>query len=200
MSNKLEKFIHDNREAFDSDEPRPQLWKKLRSELQDKKKDDRVFHLSFLRWTAAAAVVIMLVGMFYYINRQQTPQSVAGIDTTTTNDSQQPDAFLTQMDPAFAKQVYHFTQLIELKRNELKQIEKEQPVLYGQFVNDVRRLDSSYQALRAELPANPDPEVLLEAMIQNLRLQADLLNQQLTIIKEIKQSKKDGHEKNTRSA
>ena len=195
MSNKLEKFIHDNREEFDSEEPRPQLWRNLKSELENEKKDDRVFHLSFLRWTAAAAVVIMMVGMFYYINRQQSKETFAGTTTTT-----QPDDALAQIDPAYAKQVYHFTQLIELKQNELKQIEKEQPELYGQFVKDIRKLDSSYQSLRAQLPANPDPEVLLEAMIQNLRLQADLLNQQLTIIKEIKQSKKDGHEKNTRSA
>ena len=194
MSNKLEKFIQDNRDAFDSEEPRPQLWKKLRSELEDEKKDDRVFHLSFLRWTAAAAIVIMLIGMFYYINRQQTPEIVAGTTGTTQSD----DA-LAQIDPAYAKQVYHFTQLIELKQNELKQIEKEQPELYKQFVKDIRKLDSSYQGLRAQLPANPDPEMLLDAMIQNLRLQADLLNEQLTIIKEIKQSKKDGHEKDTRS-
>ena len=195
MSNKLEKFIQDNREEFDSEEPRPQLWKKLRSELEHEKKDDRVFHLSFLRWTAAAAVVIMLVGMFYYLNRQQTPDTVAG-KSNTNEVTEDP---LAQIDPAYAKQVYHFTQLIELKQNELKQIEKEQPELYGQFVKDVRKLDSSYQGLRAQLPANPDPEVLLEAMIQNLRLQADLLNQQLAIIKEIKQSKKDGHEKDTRT-
>jgi hypothetical protein len=194
MSNKLEKFIQDNRDAFDSEEPRPQLWKKLRSELEDEKKDDRVFHLSFLRWTAAAAIVVMLIGMFYYINRQQTPETFAGTTGTTRSDDP-----LAQIDPAYAKQVYHFTQLIELKQNELKQIEKEQPELYGQFVKDIRKLDSSYQGLRAQLPANPDPEMLLDAMIQNLRLQADLLNEQLTIIKEIKQSKKDGHEKDTRS-
>jgi hypothetical protein len=104
------------------------------------------------------------------------------------------------LDPAYAKEVYHFTQLIELKQNELKQIEREHPELYSQFVEDVHRLDSSYQVLRAELPANPNPEMLLEAMIQNLRLQADLLNEQLTIIKQIKKTKKDSHEKDTRSA
>lgn len=195
MSNRLENFVDDNRDAFDSEEPRPQLWKKLRAELEHEKKDQRVFHLSFLRWTAAAAVVVMMLGMFYYINKQQTKDP-----ETASNNTEQTDDVLSQIDPAYAKQVYHFTQLIELKQNELKQIEKEQPELYGQFVQDIRQLDSSYQSLRADLSANPDPEVLLEAMIQNLRLQADLLNQQLTIIKEIKQSKKDGHEKNTRSA
>lgn len=194
MSNKLEKFIQDNRGEFDSEEPRPQLWKDLRAGLGKEKKDERIFHLSFLRWTAAAAVVIMMAGMFYYMSTRQPADSIVG-----NTPSSPQDEYLKSVNPIYAKEVYHFTQLIELKQSELKQIEKEQPELYGQFVKDIHRLDSSYQQLRSELPANPDPETLLEAMIQNLRLQADLLNQQLTIIKEIKQSKKDSHEKNTRS-
>lgn len=197
MSNKLEQFIRDNREEFDSEEPRPQLWKKLQSEMQPGKKGDNVRHLSFLRWTAVAAIFVMMLGMFYFMNRQNQQ------DTIVENKIGIPpgDAqLLDQVNPAYAKEVYHFTQLIELKQNELKQIEKEHPELYGQFVKDINRLDSSYRALRAELPANPDPETLLEAMLQNLRLQADLLNEQLTIIKQIKKSKKESHEKNTRSA
>jgi hypothetical protein len=197
MSNKLEQFIRDNREEFDSEEPRQQLWKKLQSEIGPRKKNDNVRHLSFLRWTAVAAIFVMMLGMFYFMNRQNKQDAIVenkiGIPP---GDAQ----LLDQVNPTYAKEVYHFTQLIELKQNELKQIEKEHPELYGQFVKDIRRLDSSYQALRAELPANPDPETLLEAMLQNLRLQADLLNEQLTVIKQIKKSKKESHEKNTRSA
>ncbi len=198
MSNRLEQFIQDNRDEFDSEEPRPQLWKNLRTELETgSRKNDSVFHLSFLRWTAAAAVVVMVLGMFYYMDRRKADNNFAG----TTNPSEvKEDKYLKGLDPAYAKEVYHFTQLIELKQNELKQIEREHPELYSQFVEDVHRLDSSYQVLRAELPANPNPEMLLEAMIQNLRLQADLLNEQLTIIKQIKKTKKDSHEKDTRSA
>jgi len=40
------------------------------------------------------------------------------------------------------------------------------------------------------LPSNPNREQLLEAMIQNLKLQTELLNQQLLIIQKIKQAKK----------
>jgi hypothetical protein len=198
MSNRLEDFIRDNREEFDSEEPRPQLWKKMRADLEDgDKRNDKIFHLSFLRWTAAAAIVVMMAGMFYYMNQRQQVTGVAGKGTPAQTEI---DTMLDQIDPTYAKQVYHFTQLINLKQNELKQIEKEHPELYSQFVTDIHKLDSSYQALRAELPANPDPEMLLEAMLQNLRLQADLLNQQLTIIKQIKQNKQSSHEKDTRSA
>lgn len=195
MSKKLEQFISENREAFDSEEPRPQLWKDLRSNIERQdRRNDKIFHLSFLRWTAAAAIVIMILGMFYYMNRQQAADNFAVNGTSTQTQDE-----LSKINPVYAKEVYHFTQLIELKQAELKQIEKEQPELYSQFVKDIHKLDSSYQALRAELPANPDPETLLEAMLQNLRLQADLLNQQLTIIKQIKQNKQTSHEKDTRS-
>lgn len=196
MSKKLEQFIREHRDEFDSEEPRPQLWKNLRDDIehQDRHKD-KVFHLSFLRWTAAAAIIVMILGMFYYMSKQQSADNFAAKETTP---NEQQD--LSKINPAYAKEVYHFTQLIEIKQNELKQIEKEHPELYSQFVKDIHKLDSSYQVLRAELSANPDPETLLEAMLQNLRLQADLLNQQLTIIKQIKQNKQTSHEKDTRSA
>jgi hypothetical protein len=41
--------------------------------------------------------------------------------------------------------------------------------------------------------------MLLEAMIQNLQLQLNVLNQQLNIIHQIKDSKKYSHEKNAQN-
>ena len=196
MNNRLEQFIQDNREAFDNEEPRPQLWKNLQARVLENQKDERVFHLSFLRWTAAAAVLIMLAGIFYYMEQRQDPTLAKAEPSTspvTTED------VLNELDPNYAKQVYHFTQLIELKQTELKQIEKEHPELYHQFVKDINKLDSSYQALRTELPRNPNRELLLEAMIQNLRLQTELLNQQLSIIKQLRQKNTKDHESISKS-
>jgi len=197
MSNRLEKFVQDNRDAFDSDEPRPQLWKNLVEQLGETKNDERVFHLNFLRWTAAAAVIIMMLGMFLYMHHDRVEGSIAKVDTSSSAAS--PDQVLNELDPNYAQQVYHFTQLIELKQNELKQIEKEHPELYHQFVRDINKLDSSYQALKMELPRNANRELLLEAMIQNLKLQSDLLNQQLFIIKKINQSNSKENDNNSKS-
>ena len=72
--------------------------------------------------------------------------------------------------------------------------------MYKQFLGDMNKLDSSYNTLKNELPVNPNREQLLEAMIQNLRLQTELLNQQLFIIKQIKQSKSKTNEKNSTPA
>jgi hypothetical protein len=191
MSNRLEDFIKDNREAFDSEEPKPQLWRDLQSQVAENKKDDRVLHLNFLRWTAAAAVVIMIVGAFYMLfNKDITAPSLTRNSPTTVT----PDEVLSELNPTYAKEVYHFTQLIELKQSELRQIEKEHPELYQRFVRDINKLDSSYQSLKTELPKNANRELLLEAMIQNLRLQTELLNQQLSVIKQLNQKNKQKDE------
>ena len=176
---------------------RPQLWKNLQAQVQESQKDERVFHLSFLRWTAAAAVLIMLAGIFYYMEQKKESTTLAKTELSSTPVT--TEEVLKDLDPDYAKQVYHFTQLIELKQGELKQIEKEHPELYHQFVRDINKLDSSYQALKTELPKNANRELLLEAMIQNLQLQSELLNQQLSIIKQLKQKNTKDHESISKS-
>ena len=192
MSNQLEDFIKDNREAFESEEPKPQLWRDLQARVAENQKDDRVMHLNFLKWTAAAAVVIMMVGTFYIVFNQGPTTPV--ISTNNSSTTVTPDQVLNELNPTYAKEVYHFTQLIELKQSELKQIEKEHPELYQQFVKDINKLDSSYQALKTELPKNANRELLLETMIQNLKLQTELLNQQLSVIKQLNQKNKQENE------
>ena len=94
-------------------------------------------------------------------------------------------------------EVNEFAKMIVLKQEELKQVSKEQPELYSKFTKDITQLDSSYNTLKNKLGVTPNREMLIEAMIQNLELQLNVLNQQLGIIHQIKQSKKYSHEKNT---
>jgi hypothetical protein len=84
--------------------------------------------------------------------------------------------------------------LIEIKHEELKTLEKDEPLLYRQFSGDVQKLDSVYHSLKTQLPGNSNREQLIEAMISNLQLQIGLLNKQLSIIKKIKYSKKSAYE------
>jgi hypothetical protein len=93
------------------------------------------------------------------------------------------------------KEMYYYAKLIELKHEELKTLEKDEPLLYRQFSGDVQRLDSVYHSLKTQLPNNSNREQVIEAMISNLQLQIGLLNKQLEIIKKIKHSKKSAYEK-----
>jgi len=213
MGTRLEQFIQDNRDEFDSDEPGEQVWKKLEEKIPNpgiqepnlKKQEanrGKLIAMKMLRWSAAAAILVLAgLGVYSLFNDRTTPSHETAQHTVTTDTpAAESDPILKEINPTYAKEVYHFTQLIELKQNELKEIEKEHPNLYKKFVSDIDKLDSSYNALKTELPVNPNREQLLEAMIENLRLQTEILNQQLSIINEIKASKNNNHERTSKKA
>jgi hypothetical protein len=199
MSNQLEDFVRDNRDHFDSEEPSPQVWKKLDRQLSPKKNNGKVIAMRFIRLSAAAAIIILAgFGVYSLIINKKENDTVKKEKTSTPGGTANED-ILSKINPAYAKEVYHFTQLIELKQGELKQLEKDNPELYKQFLTDIEKLDSSYNALKKELPDNPNREQLLEAMIQNLRLQTEVLNQQLEIIQKIKHSKSNSDESKSKN-
>jgi uncharacterized protein YqiB (DUF1249 family) len=88
----------------------------------------------------------------------------------------------------------HYASVIEIKRSELKRIEKEEPQLYQEFSSEIRKMDENYQRLKNDLPASPNQEETVKAMIRNLQIQADVLNQQLEVIKQINKSKKENND------
>jgi hypothetical protein len=181
--------------------------------------------IPFKRWlSAAAAVVILFVsGLLYFTMHQNKvspeiankrpvpvepsnnlPVPSKSTDTAAVFVQSSPD--ITQKtNPAETlnassdigenKEMYYYAKLIEIKHEELKTLEKDEPLLYRQFAGDVQKLDSVYHSLKTQLPNNSNREQVIEAMISNLQLQIGLLNKQLGIIKQIKNSKKSAYEK-----
>ena len=92
------------------------------------------------------------------------------------------------------EEIYHYARLIEIKQNQLKMLQQTEPGLYRDFVKDIKILESAYQELKMQLKENRDKEPLLEAMIENLKMQAALLNTQLGIYRK-NHNKKQGREK-----
>ncbi|WP_080237631.1 hypothetical protein [Spirosoma rigui] len=193
----LERFVRDNHEAFDR-EPPSDLWKKIEAGLNEQNPDSaetiqtrptttspfQQIHRNQdqpttgsgrfwagLNWRVAASIaVLILAGSLFYINHQY------GV-------AQQPD--VVAVNPSYAKEVVQYTRLIDNKRAELKQMTEDNPDLYREFATDLDRLEKSYQSLKADLPQNPNQDVLIQAMIQNLHYQINLLNEQLRVIQRI---------------
>ena len=191
----LERFVRDNREDFDDKLPSSNLWQRIEQGLdkqqpgtsqlpfqQIHKNPARLNGRQFgrnggswlnLDWRVAASIALLfLAGGFWYMNYQY------GV-------TQQPE--LVAASPTYAKEVVQYTRLINDKRNELRQMTDDNPDLYQEFATDLDRLERSYQSLKADFPKNPNQEVLIQAMIQNLQIQIDLLNEQLHVIQRIKQ-------------
>ncbi len=191
MKKKIEDFINNNRDAFDSYEPKEQVWEAIKEQLPFEKKNKAILtRIIWIRGSTMAAALIIITCSIVYFSHVFHKQDNAINAVTDHND----------LPAEYAEEVFHFTKLIELKHKELKNIEKEQPELYRQFAGDISKLDSNYQALRNELPGHPNQEVLIHAMIGNLKWQISLLNEQLNIIQKIKQAKKITNEKISKAA
>jgi hypothetical protein len=189
MSRKLEKFIGDNRNEFDDAIPAGKVWENIAAGLTEPKKNKAVTAPLF-KWSIAAAVLIT-AGITAFLLLKKPGITIGPLTSAGHDTSGQTMTTVVENEP----EVNEFAKLVVLKQEELKALAPEQPALYRKFSTDINQLDSSYKSLKSQLSSAPNRELLIEAMIQNLQLQLNVLNQQLNIINQIKQSKK-GHEKN----
>ena len=230
MNNRLDQFIRDNRDDFDDEQPSARIWEDISRRMGPAPKKAVTFlGMNPAKWSAAAAVAIILAGSLYFISQNSRPATQgtasskpiipASVPNSLQRRSQEaavthPSDTSPKTAPSLAKtetgaapdsqdlqeEMYHFARLVEIRHKQLYKIKKDEPLLFKQFSGDLSRLDSVYHTLENQIPKNPNREQLLEAMIQNLQLQMDLLNHQLTIIQKINHSKKTAYEKAFKSA
>jgi len=181
----LEDFISQNREQFDDLEPRADIWANIAKELDAfdvqqvqplKKREAKTFSLGFVLKVAASVIVVMGLGFAVYLKTLKTTNT--GVD-------------LADINPTYAKQQMHLVSVIATQKNELKQIAKFDPQLYQEFNGEITRMQAIYKKLNADLATSPNQERVLRAMIRNLQIQTEVLNQQLNVIEQFNQSKKD---------
>jgi len=179
MSKRLEDFVKANREEFDDLEPSADLWSRIEQHLPaegtlPKKREAKTFSLNFVLRVAASVIIIMGISFVFYLRHEKSQ----GIDYAAIN-------------PVYAKQQVHYSSLVESKRNELKAIAKSDPQLYKEFSAEIAKMDSTYKKLNNDLITSPNQELVLRAMIRNLQIQTEVLNQQLNVIEQFNQMKKE---------
>jgi len=76
MSHRLEQFVSDHREEFDSEEPGKKLWDKIRLEMDPpKEKKAIVVRLTRTSLSVAAAVLLVIAAGIWYLSNHRTPGS-----------------------------------------------------------------------------------------------------------------------------
>ena len=177
MSKRLENFIRNNKEEFDELEPDFDLWNKIEKGLAVKeaaaaKRETKTFSLGFVLRVAAIVFVVMTIAFVFYVRNQK------------------PAVNLTAINPEYAKQQKHYASLVANKRSELKTLAKTDPELYTEFSGEIAKMDSTYKKLNNDLATSPNQERVLRAMIRNLQIQTEVLNQQLQVIQQFNEMKK----------
>jgi hypothetical protein len=84
MNSEFEKFVHDNREAFENRHPDPAVLQRIQDQMRDtKKKQGILIPLKTLRWAAACLVLVASAATFWIIQKApagKTNESLANVN------------------------------------------------------------------------------------------------------------------------
>lgn len=172
MSTKLEDYIKEHKKSFDSDMPSTELWTKIDASLNKKK---QIEPQKYTLWIGIAASLIVVMSIIFY--------------TLSTN--QNNNSTTAELSPAYARKQIKYASLIERKADSLEVLSKENPQLYRKFTADLREIKTNYKQLREQLPQSVNQPLVEKAMQKNLELQLQVVSQQLMIINQVNQYKKD---------
>ena len=173
MSNKLEGFVKDNKKEFEVKGPSNQLWAKIEAELDKKQQPKKSIKL--YQWVSIAAMLIISIGIYFTYNYKQANNTIE----------------IAQVSPEFSQKEVRFVNQIEEKRDSLAIFASGNPELYQQFTADLKNLDAEYEKLKLELQKTANQLFVVKAMVKNREMQLQILQQQLMIITQVNQYKKE---------
>ncbi len=163
MKDNMEEFIRQNRNAFDDREPSEKVWRNIKASLSIGNKS--LFNAVAL-WRAAA-IIFFALSVYLIIPKGEQVSKVASLSTKDFHD----------VESFYIQQISNKVKLInDFKKNE---------GLNG-FTQDFQQLEAMYMVLKEQMNTSPSDKVK-DALVLNLLVRIDLLNQQLyTLEKEVK--------------
>ena len=170
---KLEKFIIEHRSELDSVEPPREIWEKVSSEIHVNR--SRVRKLGTLEWFWRAAAVLFFGITIYFVAERFLPSE---------RNTDFAEVMTDQSYQEFVNTEQYYTSIIQVKKEELNLVLANEDQLNSDFSKDIAELDSMYMLLQKDFVLNND-ELVLDAMIYNLRVRIEILDRQLQIIENI---------------
>jgi hypothetical protein len=161
MSDRLKDFIDENRKAFDDKEPSEKVWNNIETSVFSSAKK-QAWYNSLTLWRAAAVVFMALSVYLIVPKNNATSKTIAKENEVVLNEFADVENFYVQ-------QISEKVELID---------GFEQKEGMNGFTKDFQQLEAMYNVLREEMKTRPSQKVK-DALVLNLLVQIDLLNQHL---------------------
>lgn len=174
MKDSLKNFIDQHRQEFDSRVPSEKVWDKVELQLPKSKVS---WFQSVTIWRAAAILFMGLSGYLLLSGDGLISKS----DKLQKKETATLQGEFSDLESFYTEQIAQKVELI----NEIDDFDE-----HDNLSQDLSKLDAMYQVLREQMRTNPSEEVK-DALILNMLVRIDLLNQQ---IHKLEQSK-TGEEK-----
>ena len=164
MKDRLKDFINEHRAEFDDREPPAHVWDKIRDGISGKR---RYLFTAVSIWRAAA---ILFFGMSVYL-----------FTTNQYNDKREVSKLqgeFKDLESFYGDQIAQKVAFIDKLETGYED---------DRYTQDVQKLDAMYQVLREEMKASPSEKVK-DALILNMLIRIDLLNQQIKKLEDVQKS------------
>ncbi len=155
MKDKMEEFIRQNRNAFDDKEPSEKVWRNIKISLSFGKK---VWFNNLTLWRAAA-IIFFALSVYLLI-----PKNIGASKSELISSREFKD-----VENFYTQQISNKVKLIHDYKNS--------EGLNG-FTQDFQQLEAMYLVLKEQMNVSPSDKVK-DALVLNLLVRIDLLNQQL---------------------
>jgi hypothetical protein len=183
-SDKLEKFILDNRDDFDDMVPSPGGWDRVKENIRPPRA---------INWTntlvrIAAAVVIFVASYIfidYNINRDQV------------NGQMVSEEDLYEHIPVLVEARAYYSSQIQTMEQEVYKLTGNDSPIRNDIQAEFEELDKVFEELKADLNDNAANQEVVEAMIQNYRLKLQILEEILYQLKNAGKNSDKDEEKRT---
>ena len=175
MDDNLEKFIKSHRAEMDDKNLRRDLWDDIENDLKQNTKQ-RHISKSVIFWRSAAVILLLITSWLAF-------------DKVYQNKADSSDMEIAEINPQLLEAETFYISLIDQKRKEME-IMSAKYDFSNDFLHEIDLLDSMYVVLKQDMK-NGNIENLADAMILNLQLRIEVLNQQLRIIESLENKQKD---------
>lgn len=165
MKDPLKDFIDTNREAFDTRVPSEKVWNGIERDLS---KTSVWSSVTF--WRAAALIMFGVSGWLFFTQKPA--------DNLTQKETAQLQGEFNSLEKYYTDQITEKVEWISDSRETFAE---------DKFAQDFKKLDAMYQVLREQMKENPTEQVK-DALVLNMLVRIDLLNQQIQRLEESKRA------------
>jgi hypothetical protein len=177
---KLEQYILDNRDEFDTLEPSEHIWSNIVTETNKPKQ--KTFVIPQVKWiTRIAAAILIFIGS-YYFHDYRSQQALISQTNSESNEGSQLYNTLLEAE-------YYYSAQIGVETEKLYQLTAGNSIVRDEVQNELKELDEEFRLLKEDLKDNADNEDIIAAMIQNYRLKLSILQDMMFQLQEVKKEK-----------
>jgi hypothetical protein len=176
MSDFLERYIRQHRERLDSYEPDDLMWERIDRELRPRK----TMYRKWKGWAVAATVALLGLSLGWPQLQGlwgEAPQASGSLSQTVVEEAYTPE--LSEIED-------YYQSVIQDQQNQLVSYRQQGLTLEEPASSSLSQLQKMYKDLQLELAYGEDKEAVVNAMVENLMMQMELLRQQLMILDQIK--------------